>query len=120
MTSNPKDIAQAFIEECNGGGVDRVVAFFSDDAVIKTLPPPPAPDPGIYTGKQAIRAWFDPQLRNFHVEPRNFQTNGETVTWDLTVCGDMFRQMGMELVRRGLYGDGALWQDYHLYHHATP
>src|SRR5947208_1879501 len=95
MASDPMAVVQAFNEATNGGDVDRIVAFFTDDAVLTTHPSTP-PDPGIYTGKQEIRAWLDPQMKNFHVDSRNFQANGETVTWDATASGDMFRQMGID------------------------
>ncbi len=45
-------------------------------------------------GKQQIREWFEPQMPNLHVASSNLKTSGDTVTWDATVSGDMFRQMG--------------------------
>jgi len=95
MASDPMAVVQAFNEATNGGDLDRIVAFFTDDAVLTVHPSTP-PDPGIYTGKQAIRAWFDPQMKNLHVDSRNMQMIGDSVTWDAMASGDMFRQMGID------------------------
>ena len=35
-------------------------------------------------------------MPNLHVASSNFKTSGDTVTWDATVSGDMFRQMGID------------------------
>ena len=80
----------------NADDIDRAMEFFADDAVVKQIPPPPPPDPGVYTGKPQIRAWMEPQLQQFHVTSRNRQVHGDTVTWEATVSGDMFRQMGID------------------------
>lgn len=95
MEHDPMAVVQAFNEATNSGDIDRVVAFFTDDAVLTAHPSTP-PDPGIYTGKQEIRAWLEPQMQNFHVDSRNMQVNGDTVTWDVTASGDMFRHMGID------------------------
>jgi hypothetical protein len=35
-------------------------------------------------------------MQNLHVDSRNMRANGNTVTWDATVSGDLFRQMGID------------------------
>jgi ketosteroid isomerase-like protein len=94
--TDPMTVVQAFNEASNSGDVERVLALFSDDAVIRTVPPPPPPSPEVSTGKQQVREWFEPQMPNLHVESRNMRASGDTVTWDATVSGDLFRQMGID------------------------
>ena len=94
--TDPMALVQGFNEASNSGDVERVLAFFSDDATIRTVPPPQPPAPEIPTGKQQIREWFEPQMANLHVESRNMRAGGDSVTWDATVSGDLFRQMGID------------------------
>ena len=60
------------------------------------VPLPPPPDSGIYIGKSQIREWLQPQLQQFHMAARNYRVTGNTVTWDGTVSGDLFRHMGID------------------------
>lgn len=94
--NDPMAVVQAFNDACNREDLDAVTDFFADDAVIRILPPPPPPDPGVYTGKQAIRGWFEPQFHGFHVDARNYHASGSTVTWDASVTHDIIRQMGID------------------------
>ncbi len=94
--TDPMAVVQAFDDASNSGDLERVLAFFSDDAVIRTVPPPLPPSPEIPTGKQQIREWFEPQMPNLHVASSNLKTSGDTVMWDATVSGDLFRQMGID------------------------
>jgi uncharacterized protein (TIGR02246 family) len=89
-------VTQAFNDASNANDVERVLDLFADDAVIQQVPPAPPPGPSTWTGKQQIREWFEPQLQNLNVASRNMQLNGDTVTWNATLSGDMFRQMGVD------------------------
>jgi ketosteroid isomerase-like protein len=94
-THDPVAVVKAFDAACNAGDIERVMAFFADDAVLK--------DPvehKVYTGKQQIREWFQPQMRHFHVESRNHQVSGDTVTWEATLTGDIVRQMGHDAIEQ--------------------
>ena len=118
--TDPMAVVQAFNDASNSGEIERILAFFTDDAVIRTVPPPPPPAPEVSTGKQQIREWFEPQMPNLHVVSSNLKTSADTVTWDATVSGDMFRQIGDRLIRcyGGSCGEG--WEDYVLYRDADP
>ena len=86
----------------NAHDVDGVMAFFTDDAVVKVEPAPPDEFGGVYRGKEQIRtAWVEPQMSGFHVDPSDHQVTedqegGQRVTWRASVSGDFFRQMGAE------------------------
>ncbi len=90
-------VVQAFDAACNANEVDRALELFADDAVVTQLPPP-SPDPGMYRGKQQIRAWLELLLQQFHVAARNYRAAGERVTWDATISADVLRRMGLASV----------------------
>ena len=94
--NDPMTVTQAFNDASNANDVERILDLFADDAVIQQVPPAPPPGPSTWTGKQQIREWFEPQLQNLNVVSRNMRLNGDTVTWDATLTGDMFRQMGVD------------------------
>ena len=88
----------------NAHDVEGVLAFFTDDAVVRMEPPPPDDElGGVYSGKEQIRAGFvEPLMAGFHVESRDHQLAGdqegvgERVVWIAMVSGDLFEQMGVE------------------------
>ena len=89
-------LVNALNDACNADDVERALAFFADDAVVKTLPPPPSGQ-AIWTGTQQVRAWLQWQAdEHFHVASRNIQVTGNTVTWDSTVALDTFRRIGLD------------------------
>jgi ketosteroid isomerase-like protein len=94
--TDPMAVVRAFNDASSSGDIERVLVFFTDDSVIRTIPPPLPPSPEVPTGMQQIREWFEPQMPNLHIEPSNFNASGDTVTWDATVSGDMFRQIGID------------------------
>jgi hypothetical protein len=69
------------------------MALFADDAVVKV-----PVEPGVDRGKQQIREWLQPQLGHFQVAPRNHRASGNTVTWEITVTGDLVRQAGHDAI----------------------
>ena len=89
---DPVAVIQAFDAAWNAGDLEKAMAFFADDAVVTQLPPPP--DGGVYRGKEQIRRWAEPQIPGFHVDSRDRQASGETVTWTAQVIFDLLRQMG--------------------------
>jgi ketosteroid isomerase-like protein len=88
----------------NAHDVEGVLAFFTDDAVVRMEPSPPDDEfGGVYSGKEQIRAGFvEPLMAGFHVESRDHQLAGhqegvgERVIWMAMVSGDIFEQMGAE------------------------
>jgi hypothetical protein len=87
----------------NAHGVEGVMDFFTDDAVVRLEPSPPDVFGGVYTGKEQIRAGYvEPLMAGFHVEASDYQVAGrqvgvgQRVRWTASVSGDFFRQMGAE------------------------
>ena len=101
--ADPVSVVKDFDAAWNAHDVEGVIAFFTDDAVVRMEPPPPDEFGGIYTGKEQIRAGFvEPQMPSFHVESSDHQVAGhqegvgDRVIWRSMVSGDFFRQMGAE------------------------
>jgi len=96
-TTEPVAVILAMNDLCNVGDVEGVLALFTDDAVIRNLPPPDPPETGIHTGIEEIRAWLAPQIqRHLQVVSQNYQAKGDTVTWETTLSEDELRAMGIE------------------------
>jgi ketosteroid isomerase-like protein len=101
--ADPVSVVKDFDAAWNAHDVEGVMAFFTDDAVVRMEPPPPDEFGGIYSGKEQIRAGFvEPLMAGFHVESRGHQVAGhqegvgDRVIWTAMVSGDIFRQMGAE------------------------
>lgn len=76
-------VARRFNDAWNSGDVDSVMALFTDDAVVRIVPPPPPPEPERYSGAGEVRAWVSRTLSlPFRVEARNYRVLGNVVTWD--------------------------------------
>src|SRR5215203_2553852 len=61
----------------NAHDVEGVMAFFTDEALVRMEPPPPDEFGGVYSGKEQIRAGFvEPLMAGFHVESSNHQVAG--------------------------------------------
>jgi hypothetical protein len=87
----------------NAHDVEGVMAFFTEDAVVRLEPAPPDEFGGVYTGKEQIRAGYvEPSMAGFQVESSDHRVAGhqegvaERVTWTAMVSGDFLRQMGAE------------------------
>jgi ketosteroid isomerase-like protein len=104
--NDPATLVKAFDAACNAGDIERVMAFFAENAVLKS-----AQDPKIYTGKQQIREWFAPQMNHIHIVSKNHQVTGDTVTWEGTLSGDLVKQMGsdaFEQIAEAIVQDGKI------------
>ena len=103
MAEDPVSVVKDYDAAWNAHDVEGVMAFFTDDAVVRMEPPPSDEFGGVYTGKEQIRAgWIEPLMPGFHVESRDHQVAGhqegvgDRVIWTAMVSGDFFRQMGAE------------------------
>src|ERR687897_2337593 len=102
-TADPVSVIKDFDAAWNAHDTEGVMAFFTDDAVVRMEPPPPDEFGGVYTGKAQIRAGFvEPLMPDFHVDSRDHQVAGhqegvgDRVIWIAVVSGDFFRQRGAE------------------------
>ncbi len=101
--ADPVSVLKDYDAAWNAHDVEGVMAFFTDDAVVRMEPAPPDEFGGVYTGKEQIRAGFvEPLMPGFHVESRDHQVAGhqegvgDRVIWASTLSSELFRQMGAE------------------------
>ncbi len=101
--ADPVSVVKDYDAAWNAHDVEGVMAFFTDDTVVRMEPPPPDEFGGVYTGKEQIRSGFvEPLMAGFHVESRDHQVAGDQegvgdrVIWTAMVSGDIFKQMGAE------------------------
>jgi hypothetical protein len=101
--ADPVSVLKDYDAAWNAHDVEGVMAFFTDDAVVRLEPAPPDEFGGVYRGKEQIRAGYvEPTMAGFHVESRDHQVVGhqegveESVTWTAMVSGDFLRQMDAE------------------------
>lgn len=85
----PLVVVKAFDSAFNAGDIDRVMAFFADQTILKS-----PHEPKIYAGRQQIREWIETQLGHIQVVSKHHQVNGDSVTWQGTLTGDVVKQMG--------------------------
>jgi hypothetical protein len=94
---DPKIWLDAVDAQWNAHNLDAVTAFFTDDAVVRFVPPlPGAPDPIV--GKAQIRTVIGSLLPGFHVKSSDHQMNDNQVNWQATASNDAFRGLGLNSV----------------------
>jgi hypothetical protein len=94
--TDPASVVMAEVEAMNAGDIDAVLALYTDDAVIKLVPPIPPDSPDTYTGEAEIRAWFEELVAvNFTMEVEILQVEGDTVTTNCQTWMDPTRQLGV-------------------------
>jgi ketosteroid isomerase-like protein len=102
--ADPVSVIKDFDAAWNAHDIEGVLAFFTDDAVVRMEPPPSDGFGGVYTGKEQIRAGFVELLMpGFHVDSRDHQVVGhqegvgDRVIWTAMVLDETFGQTGAEL-----------------------
>jgi hypothetical protein len=95
MSDLIQDIQKEFDALWNANNLEAVVARFADDAVVRTVPPLPGA-PEQFVGTAQIRGFVQLLISNFHVESKNFQQQGDRVTWFATVTSDSIRGLGVD------------------------
>src|ERR671920_1164708 len=77
-TADPVSVIKDFDAAWNAHDLEGVMAFFTDDAVVRMEPLSPDESGGVYTGKEQIRAGFvEPLVAGFPRVVRGQQKNGD-------------------------------------------
>jgi hypothetical protein len=84
----------AFDAQWNAHDEAGILAGFSDDAVVRLTPPPPALQE-LYRGKAEIAAFVRSLLPGFHVQSTNQVADEDAITWVFAVSCDAFRRAGI-------------------------
>lgn len=83
-------------EEFVAGDQDGILSAVDDESVVELQPDPPPPGKPRYVGREAIANFVDTFLPGFHVDSRNFRTEGEEIVWESDVRNDVFQAMGAD------------------------
>jgi ketosteroid isomerase-like protein len=89
-------VAQDFEAELNNHDLDRVVASFTEDAIITFIPSPPPTLPRQAHGKAEIRQLADRLMPGFQISSRDYALGAHQVTLDATVSTETLRSLGIE------------------------
>ncbi len=92
-------LLQGFIDAQNAGDVEAALALLTDDAVIQLVPPPMEGHDGIFSGKAAIREWYE-NLASLHGtgEISNVQVDGDQVSALLNYTDDSLKDIGVDSI----------------------
>jgi SnoaL-like domain len=86
----------------NAHDLEAVMTFFTPDAVLKVVPPPPAKT-SVYEGKLAIQSWLEQLLAEKpHIETSQHQVQGNQVHCWVKVSGGRLLRQGLDPVEFGL------------------
>jgi hypothetical protein len=96
VAHDPAALADAVVAAWNDHDLDRILAFYTDDATLRRQPPF---DGGrVYRGKEEIGSWVAPLLPGFRADLHERRVDGNTVTWSETVTYDWLRQRGIDTI----------------------
>ncbi len=96
--TSPLRVAQDFEARLNTHDLDRVVASFTEDAVVTFIPSPPPTLPRQVHGKAEIRQLADRLMPGFQIASRDYALDAHQVTLDATVSTETLRSLGIEAV----------------------
>ncbi len=88
-------LIQQFDATWNRHDLEAALNYFSDDAVVTTVPSLPGAPPS-FRGKNEIRGFVQMLIPNFHVNSKDFAQQGNKVTWFATITSDSVRAMGVD------------------------
>ncbi len=89
---DPIALARGLDEAWNSHDVERVVGYFTDDAVLTFVPPPPPPARQVSRGREEIRDFVRALIPGFHVESRDYRVADSRVAWTAAIACDRFRE----------------------------
>lgn len=80
----------------NDHDLDAVMTLFTPNAVMSVVPPRPD-EPSSYTGKAAIQRWVEQLFaEKSHIETRDHQVRGDTVTGMVKLSGGRLLRQGLD------------------------
>ena len=91
-------IAQDLEADLNDHDLDRVVEYFTDDAVVTFIPTSPPALPRQAQGKAEIRQLTDRLISGFRMASRDYALGEHGVTLDASVSTDTLRSLGIDAV----------------------
>jgi ketosteroid isomerase-like protein len=91
LAVDPVAVVKDYIATANTGDFEKTLAFFADDAVVRT-------PVGLFVGKEAIRKWLQEDVQGTRATPNEFQVinGGTTVINTGMVSTARFRAVGID------------------------
>ncbi len=95
---DPVAVIQSFDAAWNAHDAERVLKFFTDDAVVRFMYPPPFQEPDTYTGKDEIRQLLAGLLSSdFRMQSYDHRISLNQMTWQYQARSARFRRLGAEV-----------------------
>ncbi len=95
QSEKPESIVKELEEASNSGDLDRAISLFSQDAVVKVVPPPPD-SPGTFKGTAEIQDWLGAAVAvNAQVGVEVLEVSDNTVSTRTEYADDDIRSMGI-------------------------
>jgi hypothetical protein len=88
-------LANDFNAAWNARDAERVLSFFADNGVARTLPAPPVSIKSIFNGKDQILGFVQAHMPGFKVEVSNLKAEGNKASWNFRAWSETFAQMGV-------------------------
>ena len=95
MAIDPKEFVLGFDALWNTGNREAILAAIEEESVVELIPAPPPGRPR-YQGREEIGSFVDSFLPGFHVDSRDFRTEGGDIVWESDVRNDVFRGLGLD------------------------
>ena len=97
--TDPMSVINAWQDAMNANDADAALGFLADDAFIKLVPPPIEGHDGIFSGKEAIREWWEGLYAlNGSSSLSDCQIDGEAVTCTLRYTDDSLKSIGVDYI----------------------
>lgn len=97
--ANPEELVRAWGEAMNAGDLDTVLSYMADDATIQLVPPPMEGHDGVFSGKKALREWYERLIALHSVGTiHELQVSGDQVTATLNYTDDELKSIGIDSI----------------------
>jgi hypothetical protein len=97
--TGPMSVINAWQDAMNANDADTALGFLADDAFIKLVPPPVEGHDGVFSGKEAIREWWEGLYAlNGESSLSECQVEGGTVTCMLRYSDDSLKSIGVDYI----------------------
>lgn len=92
---DPKSIIESLNKDWNAHDTEKVVSYFADNGVMRTLPTPPVSIKSVWGGKDQILGFVQAHMPGFKVEATDLEVDGNKVNWNFKAWSETFARMGV-------------------------
>lgn len=96
---NPEEVIRSWGAAMNSGDIDTVLSYMRDDATIQLVPPPMEGHDGVFSGKKALREWYQRLIALHSVGViHDLQVSGDQATAILNYTDDELKSIGIDSI----------------------